>query len=159
MVLFFILLAIVGLITGLLTYRRMTRAEPVTDRDEVVAYLNDFDVDDIDLKQSATGGYHCSYTNDLAHGINARAVSREGLFGPLGFSSTPGASGDPLLRVHSRDSREGSEILFSDEHSDRDDLSSIGSGIATPGRHSTHDRDPLLDIYDGDGRPPNDTIF
>ena len=37
---------------------------------KVLEYLNDFDVDDIDLKQSATGGYHCSYTNDLAHGLD-----------------------------------------------------------------------------------------
>jgi hypothetical protein len=42
--------------------------EALTDRSEVLKYLNTFDVEDVDLKHSATGGWHCSYANDLAQG-------------------------------------------------------------------------------------------
>ena len=142
---------IVGFISGLFAYRHVTKGDATTDRNAVLEYLNDFDIDDIDLKKSATGGYHCSYTNDLAHGINARAVSREGLFGPMGFGKKTGTD-DPLMAVQARDPR-GGEISFTDEPTG-DDISSIGSGIATPGRHSTHNA--LLDDYDDRAPPPRD---
>ncbi|CAB9526763.1 expressed unknown protein [Seminavis robusta] len=156
LVMFFILIAIVGLITGLLAYRQMTTGDTPTDRDAVLGYLSEFDVDDIDLKQSATGGYHCSYTNDLAHGINARAVSREGLFGPMGFSPKSGTTNDPLLQIHGQNSHAEGEIHFSDEP-ELDDLSSIGSGIGTPGRHSTDAA--LIDDYDGINRPSSVVVL
>ena len=144
LVIFIVLAACVSAVTGVFAYKQMSREEASTDRDHVMSYLNDFDEDDVDVKQSATGGYHCSYTNDLAHGVNARADSRgDGLFGPMGgYSDNPG--NDPLLALHPSDRRENSEILFSDERGD--DVSSIGSGIAT-GRNSTHNA--LLDDYDG----------
>ena len=138
---FFVLVAFVGAAAGLFAYKKVldSRDRP-TERDHVLQYLQDFDVDDIDLKHSATGGWHCSYTNDLAHGINARAASRgEGLFGlSSGYSYKPSTK-DPLLA----DTRDGGEISFEDEH-DRDDISSIGSGAT--GRNST--RSGLLDSND-----------
>ena len=152
LVIFFVLVALVSVVTGIFAYKQMSRGEAVTDRDNVMGYLNDFDDEDIDLKKSATGGYHCSYTNDLAHGVNARAVSREGLFGPMGYSDNAGSHQDPLLALHPSDRREGGEIHFSEERGD--DVSSIGSGIAT-GRNSTHNA--LLDDYDG--QVTKDLIF
>ena len=144
LVIFVVLAACISAVTGVFAYKQMSREEAITDRENIMSYLNDFDEDDVDLKQSATGGYHCSYTNDLAHGVNARAASRgDGLFGPMGnYSDNP--SNDPLLALHPSDRHENSEILFSKERAD--DVSSIGSGIAT-GRNSTHNA--LLDDYDG----------
>lgn len=136
LLIFFVLIALVSVGAGVFAVKQISRGDRATDRDNVTSYLRDFDDDDIDLKKSATGGYHCSYTNDLAHGLNARCASRgEGLFGFYGDD----AVNDPLLAVPPR----SGEITFSN---DRDDVSSIGSGIGS-GRHSTHN--PLMDDYDG----------
>lgn len=74
-----------GLVLGLVTmftlailstylYIRRSQKESVTERDAVLHYLHGFDVEDVDLKHSATGGWHCSYVNGLAHGVNAREL-------------------------------------------------------------------------------------
>jgi hypothetical protein len=48
-----------------------------TDRSRVLRYLSNFDVEDVDLKHSATGGWHCSYAGPLANGIvNSASHSR-----------------------------------------------------------------------------------
>jgi hypothetical protein len=41
-----------------------------TERGHVFAYLQGFDVEDVDLRHSATGGWHGTYVNKLAHGVN-----------------------------------------------------------------------------------------
>ena len=56
-----------------------THREIRTDRNKVLENLTEFDVDDIDMYRSAAGGWHCSYVNDLADGINHRAGSNVSL--------------------------------------------------------------------------------
>lgn len=72
--------------------RKRREHEVATDRQHVLTYLGDFDVEDVDLKHSATGGWHCSYAGPLAHGINnksrfrnsfADAEHEEDIFSPL----------------------------------------------------------------------------
>jgi hypothetical protein len=55
-----------------------TKRESITDRGKVLDYLQSFDVEDIDLKHSATGGWHCSYVNDLARGVIHHSGSPNG---------------------------------------------------------------------------------
>lgn len=43
-----------------------------TERALVFSYLQNFDLEDIDVKQAATGGWHCAYTNSLVDGVNVR---------------------------------------------------------------------------------------
>lgn len=62
-----------------------THHEINTDRKLVLDYMRDFDVDDIDLKRSATGGWHCSYANELAYGINRNSRMP---YTPTQFGST-----------------------------------------------------------------------
>lgn len=50
-----------------------------TERALVFSYLQNFDLDDIDVKQAATGGWHGTYVGKLAHGLNVR---EEGFSGP-----------------------------------------------------------------------------
>jgi hypothetical protein len=56
--------------------KRRREREIATDRTHVLSYLGDFDVEDVDLKHSATGGWHCSYAGPLAHGINNKSRFR-----------------------------------------------------------------------------------
>lgn len=70
-----LLLLLLALVTGtvvgsIYAARRRSARDIATDRALVLEYLHPFDVEDIDLKHSATGGWHCSYSNDLAQGIN-----------------------------------------------------------------------------------------
>jgi len=41
-----------------------------TERALVFSYLQDFDLEDIDVKQAATGGFHGTYIGSLAQGLN-----------------------------------------------------------------------------------------
>mmetsp|Transcript_3093 Transcript_3093/g.8512 ORF Transcript_3093/g.8512 Transcript_3093/m.8512 type:complete len:972 (+) Transcript_3093:516-3431(+) len=43
-----------------------------TERALVFSYLQNFDLEDIDVKQAATGGWHGTYVGNLAHGLNVR---------------------------------------------------------------------------------------
>jgi hypothetical protein len=56
-----------------------------TERGHVFAYLQGFDVEDVDLRHSATGGWHGTYVNKLAHGVNHSDAAQ---------SSSGGAGGD-----------------------------------------------------------------
>jgi hypothetical protein len=66
----FLALAVVGLVVfGIIIFVRMNRQPQElveTDRSKVLAYLKDFDVEDIDLRHSATGGWHCTYASNPA---------------------------------------------------------------------------------------------
>ena len=60
-----------GVSFAYLTYRSYRRHRMVTtDRSEVLNYLSNFDIEDVDLAHSASGGWSCSYANDLAYGLN-----------------------------------------------------------------------------------------
>ena len=47
----------------------------------VYAYLQAFDVQDIDLRRAPTGGWHGTYRNDLAAGVNRHPPTRSGTLG------------------------------------------------------------------------------
>lgn len=98
-----------------------------TDRGKVLGYLSEFEIEDIDLKHSATGGWHCSYTNDLARGVNNRTTAYSG----LGGSTVPRASHDPLMAPLT-DSKIVQESLFMEE----DEPATLSSGY-----------DGLVDAY------------
>ena len=44
------------------------KKKTATDRAAVTPYLNNFDIEDVELKHSATGGWHCNFVNNLADG-------------------------------------------------------------------------------------------
>ena len=155
-----------------------------TDRSKVILFLNEFDVDDIDLKHSATGGWHCSYSNDLAHGHNRRtseqhrAPSYGGLSPLVGDRPKRSAIGsDPLLTAPLTSSSLIKQSLFmndDDELDDDDDdnRSNYDGGNRFSESTTKHQRpgfDGLLDEYNAaagsgggwndrqsDGRSSND---
>eukprot|EP00529_Nitzschia_sp_RCC80_P017987 CAMPEP_0113493192 /NCGR_PEP_ID=MMETSP0014_2-20120614/28466_1 /TAXON_ID=2857 /ORGANISM="Nitzschia sp." /LENGTH=854 /DNA_ID=CAMNT_0000387049 /DNA_START=543 /DNA_END=3107 /DNA_ORIENTATION=- /assembly_acc=CAM_ASM_000159 len=54
--------------------RRRREEERSTERALVFSYLQEFDIEDIDVRHSATGGWHGTYVNKLARGVNSRGV-------------------------------------------------------------------------------------
>merc|ERR1719502_499138 len=70
-VFFFIILALIGLFYFIERNRRRRQAE--SQKSQVFAYLQKFEVEDIDLRKSPPGGWHGSYLNKLAHGVNTAA--------------------------------------------------------------------------------------
>ena len=54
----------------LLATRVKRERQRMTDRAMVCSYLRGFDVEDIDLRHSVTGGWHGTYVNKLARGVN-----------------------------------------------------------------------------------------
>lgn len=88
------------------------KREATTDRGKVLNYLQNFDVEDIDLKHSATGGWHCSYVNDLARGINAQPMSSPSYM-DRGFmaDSNYDTSFDPLNSATSSPNTPESKVL------------------------------------------------
>jgi len=111
-----------------------------TDRSKITDYLVDFDADDVDLKHSATGGWHCSYGNDLAEGINTcdpgvglfpgwnrpppTSTPVLGVSSSGGFGSAPGGFLTSLSendRTIDEDSEDGrfDRLMARDEHIDQ----------------------------------------
>jgi len=75
---FFVSLTVYCLFFSKWSKGRFRPAHEETDRSRVLSYLSDFEVEDVDLRHSATGGWHCSYAGPLAHGVNPKQ-SRRGL--------------------------------------------------------------------------------
>ena len=100
-----------------------------TPRSEVISYLHAFDIEDIELKHSATGGWHCNFVNKLAKGKfksrknNKKSTSRPGVTATLSGDFLEG-----LRRGGSRKSNETeSEMLFGDADTRDESESSTGS--------------------------------
>ena len=96
-----------------------------TDRSQIIHFLNEFDVDDVDLKHSATGGWHCSYSNDLANGRNRRAEREASVAGLFCSSTTSTASltatSDPLLTAPLTNVGVLDDALYTRDDDDDDD--------------------------------------
>jgi len=54
--------------SSMVCYLRQRGQDNSTNRQKVLDYISKFDVHQVDLKHSATGGWHCSYAGDLARG-------------------------------------------------------------------------------------------
>lgn len=63
----FVTAAILGVL-----YICSRKKREATERALVFSYLQNFDLEDIDVKQAATGGWHGTYVGNLAHGLNVR---------------------------------------------------------------------------------------
>jgi len=60
--------------------RRRARRRAESQKSSIFAYLQQFDVEDIDLRRSPPGGWHGTYRHKLAYGINKAAKVSEGGF-------------------------------------------------------------------------------
>jgi hypothetical protein len=67
-------------ITAALYLHHKSVTPSMTDRSHVISYMRRFDVKDVELKHSATGGWHCTFVNRLADGEFTPA--NDGIFGP-----------------------------------------------------------------------------
>jgi len=64
------LLVILFVVLGVLCLRRKKKKKSESQKTSIFAYLQQFDVEDIDLRKSPPGGWHGTYLNKLAYGIN-----------------------------------------------------------------------------------------
>jgi len=95
-----------------------------TDRAAVTPYLNNFDIEDVELKHSATGGWHCNFVNNLANGkfMEGQASTAKG--SSLGRSR---ALPDTVMRAPLTSRDAGSEVyLYCDAGSDADNMDTSG---------------------------------
>ena len=154
---FRLLILLLGIVTvvGLIVYwncYHVPKRDVATDRSKVLDYLHDFDVEDVELKHSATGGWHCSYVNDLAQGINRQSDSDlpgdGGLYSP--FSG--GQSYDPLTAGgggSSSGSGGGTTRFYQHRNSAR-------GGSRVPKRSSSFDEIEMQDYNNGDENNADD---
>jgi hypothetical protein len=80
----FYLLISIGLVaavasSGFYFISSRKKEKEATERALVFSYLQNFDLEDIDVKQAATGGWHGTYIGSLANGVNVRG-GEEGKF-------------------------------------------------------------------------------
>ncbi|KAL3910423.1 MAG: hypothetical protein SGILL_007695, partial [Bacillariaceae sp.] len=68
---------VIALIGCLLLRRYQMKKQAVTDKAKIFKYLQKFDVEDVDLRKSPPGGWHGTYLNKLAYGINRAADSND----------------------------------------------------------------------------------
>jgi hypothetical protein len=84
-----IVVLILALIVGYIV--RSRKEEQVTERTAVFSYLHAFDLEDVDVRHSATGGWHGTYVGDLAKG--------KGLTAAGGTGSSTGSDGGGSSRL------------------------------------------------------------
>ena len=65
-----ILSALVLLVSCAVLYRRTRARHELAKENHIFTYLQQFSVHDIDLRKSPPGGWHGTYLNKLAHGVN-----------------------------------------------------------------------------------------
>jgi hypothetical protein len=65
------------LISCFVLYRRTRARHELAKQNAIFTYLQKFPVEDIDLRKSPPGGWHGTYLNKLAHGVNTRASMPE----------------------------------------------------------------------------------
>jgi hypothetical protein len=149
------LLASIAAITLAAVYvgRRMPR-EVNTDRSEVLGYLSHFDVEDIDLKHSATGGWHCNYANSLAEGVNTGPASTDGGFMAGGNNDNDNnndvsTNGDfaPLNAAASKSNSKNSNLLADSLFMDDDEPVMLGGLDGSGGSGRTSGYGGLANAY------------
>jgi len=69
----FIISALVLVMSCAVLYRRTKARHELAKQNSIFTYLQQFPVEDIDLRKSPPGGWHGTYLNKLAHGVNTRA--------------------------------------------------------------------------------------
>jgi len=65
--------AVLLIISCCVLYRRTRARHEMAKQNSIFTYLQQFSVEDIDLRKSPPGGWHGTYLNKLAHGVNTRA--------------------------------------------------------------------------------------
>ena len=164
----FLAILIVGVLASAYFVKNKSKInrDVTTNRSQIIQFLNEFDVEDVDLKHSATGGWHCSYSNDLANGRNRRAERGASSSGLGSVVSTSLLKSDPLMAPLTNSSLLRDSLFMDDE-----DASEGGAGSRRGGRFSEtrssrkEGYDGLIDAYnacwgerriddgDGDGEP------
>lgn len=117
-----------------------------TRRGDVIKYLHDFDVNDIDLKHSATGGWHCSYGNDLAMGINNRLPR---LQRPVSYPKQSPLGDDPLLMAPLKDGLIRDSLLIDSDQSGGLSKEGVGNSFELGDADASQNQgyDGLVDAY------------
>jgi hypothetical protein len=70
--LYLVLFLVVALLVICTCCLRRRKEEKATERSTVFSYLHAFDLEDIEVRHSATGGWHGTYVGDLAKGETSR---------------------------------------------------------------------------------------
>lgn len=79
---FFLTVTVILVVLGATTFfhcygRRHARKKAEAKQQQIFAYLQQFDVEDIDLRKSPPGGWHGTYKNLLVYGMNPHSERRE----------------------------------------------------------------------------------
>ena len=69
--------ALVLMVSCCVLYRRTRARRELAKQNAIFTYLQQFSVEDIDLRKSPPGGWHGTYLNKLAHGVNTKASMPE----------------------------------------------------------------------------------
>lgn len=127
---FIILFVISAVLTGLYFFmtRQMKKRTAENQKSSIFSCLQQFDVEDIDLRRSPPGGWHGTYMNKLATGHNN---ADETVF--VGDSPT-GGSGDGALLTHSS---VANDALF------MDDAGAVPGGGYRDGEFAIDDEDDV----------------
>jgi hypothetical protein len=144
----FLLVSIVAVALAAVYVGRRIPREVNTDRSEVLGYLGDFDVEDIDLKHSATGGWHCNYANSLAEGVNTGPAPIDG---GLASSNNNNASQNsdfaPLNAAASNSNKNSGNLLADSLFMDEDEPVMLGGFDGSGGSGRTSGYGGLVDAY------------
>jgi len=93
--------ALVLMLSCCVLYRRTRSRRELVKHNSIFNYLQQFSVEDIDLRKSPPGGWHGTYLNKLAHGVNTAASLPETSYKDDHLDADDKALFDSAKMVHS----------------------------------------------------------
>jgi len=128
---------VLSICTAFLIGRRSTKRKDVIKKNSIFTYLQKFNVEDVDLRKSPAGGWHGTYLNKLAFGVNTNANLSHA---PFRDEELDDDEDQKLFEsadlVHSKVKKgslfsNGSAPGFSGSYRDGDDEDEVASGLST----------------------------
>lgn len=116
------------LAAGIFFVRRRFQGPVATDRSKVTTYLGGFDIEDVELKHSATGGWHCNFVNKLSAG---KFTARRPDSRPPLTAHNSGELPDSLMRTALTDPTK--DLMYCDADDTMDSSSRSTNGLLEGG--------------------------
>jgi hypothetical protein len=121
------LVILMSIICFICVVRHMRRKEVETQKSSIFAYLQQFDVEDVDLRKSPPGGWHGTYLNELAYGVNKSERNRYTDTPPV-HETAPLTHSSVVTDSLFMDTKESPSLKFEDNPEYHDD-SHVGRNI------------------------------
>ena len=132
--------------------RRIKAKNDETKKKTVYPYLQNFDVEDIDIRRAPTGGWHGTYHNKLVYGINDYETLKKS-----DISDSSSSSNNDTIIEDYEYNNDNEEDTNEDEYNE--DYTDVGNKIGAAKKQAYYGGGCYDKVDDFFGRRPKDSLF